>query len=274
VTSVYDPVLKGDVNGERGNWGVTGNRLYRNTSSPGRISFKDVTTETGVREGFWGWGACAADFNNDGFIDLFHVNGFGRIPDEVVTSQLTTRYQQIYRQVAARFENTPSRLFINNGKGGFTDQASAWGIDTPSEGRGIVCFDHDRDGDIDIVVFDHSRGLQFFDNQRGAAEESRFLGVRVVGAPPNTDAIGARVQVMADIGQGRGMQTQLRLVEANSNFSSQNLPDLHFGLGSASKVRAIRVTWPDGSTLVCPDVEVNRFLVLDQRDGERACPAP
>lgn len=132
------------------------------------------------------------------------------------------------------------RLFINNGDGTFSAREREWGMDAPSEGRGVVCFDPDRDVDVDVVVFDHSRRPQFFENRIGSGPGRRFLNVRLVGAPPNTDAIGARVQLTADVGNGHGMQSQLRLGEANSNFNSQNPPDLHFGLGEAARVDETR----------------------------------
>lgn len=270
VTAVADPTGQ-----PAANWGATGNRLYRNASTADRIAFTDITDRAGVRNGYWGWGACAADFNNDGFIDIFHVNGFGAVPSTVVRTDdaldLQTRANQL---TATLFQNKPPRLFINNGDGTFTDRATAWSIDAPSEGRGLACLDHDRDGDVDIVLFDHSRGLQFFENRVGSGAGHRFLGVRLVGAPPNTDAIGAKVQVTANVGSGRGVQTQLRLAEANSNFNSQNLPDLYFGLGEAEAVTSIRVTWPGGAELTCSNVPANRFVVLDQRAGQAACPAP
>src|SRR5690606_12949458 len=97
-----------------------------------------------------------------------------------------------------------------------------------------------------------------------------FISIRLVGAAPNTDAIGARVFVTAEAGHGRGVQTQMRLAEANSNFNIQNLPDLGFGLGEAGVVSRLRVVWPDGSEFSCENVAVNQFLVLDQRAP--ACP--
>ncbi len=270
VTSVFDP-----TGVPAGNWGVSGNRLYRSASTAGRIAFTDITEQAGVRHGYWGWGACAGDFDNDGFVDIFHVNGFGYIPDTVVTDDDTFVQQGYYRQVTGeQFQGKSSRLFINNGNGTFSERATAWGIDAPSEGRGVVCLDYDRDGDLDITVFDHSQGLQFFENRSGSGVGRGFINVRLVGAPPNTDAIGAKVFVTADVGNGHGVQTQLRLGEANSNFNSQNLPDLHFGLGQAAMIDRIRVVWPGGAELVCTNVPANRFVVLDQRLGQAACPAP
>ncbi|MES1944820.1 di-heme cytochrome c peroxidase [Salinisphaera sp. PC39] len=267
VTSVMHPGRDKPA----GNWGVTGNRLYRNVGAGGHLRLEDVTDAAGVRDGAWGWGACAADFDNDGFVDLFHVNGFGHIPASVDDGRTKEKYD---RSTAAYFQDKPARLFMNDGDGTFTERASAWEIDTPSEGRGVVCFDYDRDGDVDVVVLDHSRGFQFFENRIGHGEGRRFLAVRLVGAAPNTDAIGARVRVTADPGNGHGSQTMQRLAQAASNYSSQNPPDLHFGLGTAAKVTRLSVTWPDGTELVCDEIPANRFLVLDRRDGSAACAAP
>ncbi len=269
VTSVSDTT--GSV---PANWGVTGNRLYRNASTTEKISFTDITDAAGVRHGYWGWGACAQDFNNDGFIDLFHVNGFGRIPDEVATSPEQLEQQKTYTEITAvQFQGKPPRLFINNGNGSFSEQAEQWGIAVPSEGRGVACFDYNRDGDVDIVIFDHSRTPQFFENRIGADAGRRFLNVRLVGAAPNTDAIGARVYVTADVGRGHGVQTQLRLAEANSNFNSQNLPDLYFGLGEAAVVDSVRIVWLGGAELTCRNLQVNQFLVIDQRAPPAGCSA-
>jgi cytochrome c peroxidase len=270
VTSVYEDTGMPPA----GNWGQTGNRLYRNISTADHIAFEDITSAAGVRDGYWGWGACAADVNNDGFIDLFHANGFGYIPDDVVVDDAQrTELQQAYLEKTEQFQNRRSRLFINDGDGTFTESSFEWSVYPSSEGRGLTCFDYDRDGDIDIAVFNHSADLHFFENQSGSGLGRHFSNIRLVGAPPNTDAIGAKVYLTADIGNGHGAQTQLRLSEANSNFNSQNPPDLHFGVGEAANIDEIRVVWPDQTELVCNDVAVNQFLVFDQRDGAAACPA-
>jgi len=266
VTSVFDPSGMAAAN-----WGVTGNRLYRNISVNGSLIFEDITESAGVRDGAWGWGACAADFNNDGHLDIFHGNGFGYIPDGLLPPDEAHIRDDYNRATAQYFQSKPPRLFINAGNGTFVEEAAAWQVDVPSEGRGLVCFDHDRDGDIDIALLDHSVGLQFFENQTGHGVARRFVNVRVVGSSPNTEALGAEVIVVANVDAAGTSESLLRVAAANSNFNSQNLPDLHFGLGQATVIDSLTVRWPDDATpLTCTNVNVNQFLVFDQRN--KVCP--
>lgn len=269
VGAIFDP--SGDP---RGNWGSSGNRFYRNDSDGEALRFTDITAAVGqdMRDSGWSWGMCAADFNNDGFLDVFNVNGFGYIPDDVIENETQADIRDRFAYMTEGFREQPPKLFINQADGTFVEQASVWGLVQASEGIGVTCLDYDRDGDIDMVLVDQSDTPQFFENQTGHGSGSRFLSVRLVGAAPNTEALGARVMVSADVGNGRGVQVMQRASQANSNFNSQNLPDLHFGVGHASVISELTVVWPGGDELVCQDIPVNQFLVIDQRDGGTACP--
>lgn len=274
VTSIFD-----EDGVAEGNWGVSGNRLYRNVSDSSGVAFQDVTAFSGVRNGAWGWGACFADFNNDGWLDIFHENGFGYIP-EYVRDDFTSRMMDAYANVMSDFLFTAPRLFINNamapGELSFRDAGGEWGVTTPTNSRGLVCLDYDRDGDIDVITLEHSGGARLYQNNTGNAGGHRFVTVRLVGEQPNTDAVGAKIWVWADtdgdsvVDEGKG-ERQVRAVMLNSNFNSQNLPDLHFGLGHANVIQKMRIEWPgDSVPLECVNVPVNRFIVVDQRD--KSCP--
>ncbi len=210
-----------------------GNRLYRNN---GDGSFEDVTTEAGVRQGDWGWGSCFADFDSDGYLDIFHVNGWS---DGTVSDR--------------------SRLFLSNGADGtFSEVSRDVGIDDYDHGRGVVCADTDNDGDIDIFVANNSGPPVFYRNDGG--NTGNYLAVELVGTSPNTQAIGARITVSA------GGIDQLRELTAGSNFSSNNPPIQHFGLGAVTLVDEIAVTWPDGQQTILRGVAVNQRLELDHPD--------
>lgn len=200
---------------------IYGNRLYRGLGG-GQLA--DVTDAAGVADGGWGWAACAADFDNDGDVDIFHVNGW----------------------VTPPFDADPSRLFVNAGDGTFSEAAAAWGIDDTRMGRGVVCFDYDRDGDLDIFIANLGEQPRLLRNDGGARLPS--LSVSLAGASPNPFGIGARVEITGSAG------SQLRLIRAGSNYVSQDPPVAHFGLGAAGSVDTVSVLWPEGirSTLSAP----------------------
>ena len=230
VSSIWDP------NGvAEGNWGISGNRLYRNR---GDGTFEDATDAAGVRKGYWGWAATFADLDNDGVLDLFQVNGFGEASIEATSE----------------YHDDPARLFVGNGDGSFSERAAALGLDDKGQGRGVVAFDYDRDGDVDLFIANFGGPPRLFRNDGG--NEHAFLTVRLRGRAPNTEAIGARVYLRA------GGRTQMREVHAGSNFVSQDPAETHFGLGRLSVADELRIVWPDGRTTVRTRVPVNRMLAI------------
>jgi len=239
VTSVWD----GDGVTE-GDWGTTGNRLYRNAGSG---VFENVTDEAGVREGHWGWAASFADLNNDGTLDIVHVNGWPK--------------------GSKQFHDDPSRLFVSNGDGSFTERSGELGFDDTGQGRGLVCFDFDHDGDIDIFVANSRQPPRLWRNDGGNA--MNYLAVSLEWRPPNHAGIGSRIEVVANGAY------QMREVRCGSNYVSQNPAAAHFGLGETHVVDVVRVTWPNGSTTAITGVRVNQRLVLSPRAdaGPPAAPA-
>ncbi len=222
VTSIYK-VADDDTAGY-------GNRLYAND---GMGVFTDVTDAAGVANGGWGWAACSADFDNDGHQDLFHVNGWREesdVPDnDYVRDQV--------------------RLFRSNGDGTFVDEAEASGLTDRGQGRGVACFDADRDGDIDIAITNNGdEGIVFYRNDSEHA--NHYLGVRLEGF-----GIGARVTVAA------GGRTQVQEMRAGNNFVSQNPMELHFGLGEADAAD-VTVDWPDGPRTTVTGVMVDQLLTV------------
>ncbi len=237
VTSIFDP---SGVPSEA--WGASGNRMYRNV---GGGVFEDATDEAGVRDGSWGWGACFADFDLDGDLDLFHVNGFIDFTNP------------------ARWLDKPARLFANQGDGSFVEVAAAAGIDDHGNGRGVVCFDYDRDGDIDVFISNVLGPARLYRNELTTTRG--FLSVRLVGRPPNTEGIGARVVVHT------AEARQLRHISSGNNYASQNPAVAHFGLDDAARVDSLDVEWPGGEVTRIVNIDRNRELVVHQDIGDVNC---
>jgi len=240
VTSIWEDTT------EPRPYGITGNRLYRNDGQGG---FSDATDAAGVRAGDWGWGSCSADFNNDGWLDLFMVNG--------------------YQTHIPRFLGNVARLFINDGDGTFSEQSTLMGINSTGQGRAVVCFDSDNDGWIDVLIQNsHAMGdtsvlPQFYRN--AGDDESGWLTIKLVGSPLNRHGVGARVTLTSASG------TQTREMRAGGGFLSSSPADIHFGLGSDQRVDRIDIRWPDGRQSIWNDVEINQILELryDQLHADR-----
>lgn len=221
------------INGETvdGSFSGTGNRLYQNN---GEGVFTDATQAAGVVEGYWGWAACFADFDNDGHLDLFHTNGW---------------HLQGY-------ESDPLLFYHANGDGTFTEKAAALGLTETDQGRGVACYDGDRDGDLDIALTNNSQhSVRYYRNNLSGS--NHYLAVKLVSESGNTRGVGAWITLRASTG------TQVREMRAGSNFTSQNPAEVHFGLGAATAAD-LEVRWPDGTVTTHPGIAADQLVTLEQ----------
>jgi hypothetical protein len=137
--------------------------------------------------------------------------------------------------------------------GKFYEQAKQRGINDRLFGRGVVCFDADRDGDIDIFVTNNNGRSLFYRNDLST---KNYLSILLLGKDKNTQAIGARIELeQAGIKQFREMQ-------ANSHYLSNDPAEVHFGLATKKPVEQLNVYWPDGEISSYKEVKINQRLVL------------
>jgi enediyne biosynthesis protein E4 len=264
VTSVHSDDTDGPI------VTISGNRLYQNT---GEGNFVDHTDDYGLRKGGWGWSACAMDFINNGYEDIFHTNGWGHLrhsdnPEENPFSM---------------FLNKPPKLFIRDAEDGYGEVAVAAGL-LPGEGRGVVCADFDRDGAVDVLVVNNHGPVHFYrNNVRQLLPDHRFLTVRLRNAGPNWEGVGGRVYLDLEVaGQVRTLMRDL----GGNNYLSQNPVEAHFGVGAEGRVLALRVEWPplavdgevyrDVSVFDGSSISLDRILdiVHPGCDNLVRCPAP
>lgn len=229
-----------------------GNRLYQNqTNDIGALQlFSDTTNTMGVQDGGWGWAACLADFNLDGYLDIFHVNGW----DAAL--------------IDLDFSKDRSRLFISEGATNqairFNEVARENGIISTKHGRGVVCFDSDNDGDTDLFVLGVGvEPFEFYQNNTiggSANQPNNYLTVNLQGLAPNTQAAGARILV-------RTLNTeQMREIQIGSNFISQNPVQQVFGLGQTDVVSEVLIKWPDGRSRSLVNVAANQTITVTHPD--------
>ncbi len=215
--------------------GKTGNHLYRND---GDRHFTEATDAAGVREGFWGWGAAWADFDNDLDLDLVMTNGWN-FSDYLLD---------------------PMRLWRNPGDGKpMVESAAALGVTDDRMGRGLVTLDYDGDGDLDIFVANFATTPVLYRNDGDLG--NGWLVVRARGSQSDTTSRGAVVEVRPEPGD----PPLLQVIGAPTYLGHGDL-GAHFGLGPGDAPLAeVRVRWPaSGAEVVLQDVARNAVLTVDE----------
>jgi hypothetical protein len=217
----------------------------------GKGSFDEVSDQAGITvptRGVLGFGGGFFDYDNDGWLDLFIANG--HVYPEVEQVEQDVKFKQI------------NSLFHNEGKGKFveTTKVAGPGFQTPYVGRGVAFADFDNDGAIDLVVGNNGDPPLLLRNMGGSG--NHFVNFRLVGNPSNRDAMGARVRVVA------GSVSQIREIAGGGSYLSQSDLRANFGLGAASRVDLVEVSWPSGKKQSFRDVEADKFYRIDEGKNE------
>jgi hypothetical protein len=223
------------------------NSLYRND---GKMSFTDAGDAAGIGQitvPYMGWGTGCVDFNNDGWPDLFVVNG--HVYPQVDSLQAGARYQQ--RKL----------VFQNHKDGTFADVSNSVGpaVAIPQPSRGAAFGDLDNDGRIDVVV-ENIDGLPMILRNEDASL-NHWITIQLLGTRSNRLALGAKVRVVA------GALSQVDEVRSGGSYLSQNDLRLHFGLGSANKVDRLEIRWPSGATQTVQNLASDRFYIVKEGEG-------
>jgi Flp pilus assembly protein TadD/peroxiredoxin len=161
--------------------------------------------------------------------------------------------------------------FLNTGGSRFANISASSGLDFPDDGRAAAVVDWDQDGWLDLWVSNRNAPrLRFLRNDcRSGAEGSganHFLALRLSGngRSTNRDAIGARVEVAGGEIQGGRL---LKTLRAGEGFLAQSSKWVHFGLGRASRIERVVVSWPGGRSEEFGGIQVDRRYDLVQGSG-------
>ncbi len=238
-----------------------GNNLRLNyMKERGRFLDKDIAI---AKDCGWAWGAQFADFDDDGFQDLFVANGF-------VSADRGESYWYYMGKVAgglgAMFEDATawppmgnkslsgyqrSRVLHNQLGRGFTDVAETVGVTDELDGRAVAVADLFNRGRLDVLVANQKGPLLLYANEREGSPH--WIGLELVGTRSNRSAIGAKVVVEF------GSLRQVQFTTSFIGFSSQNDPRLHFGLGAHPTADQVKIRWPSGGEQELGPLEADRY---------------
>jgi hypothetical protein len=197
-----------------------------------------------------GWGTAFFDYDNDGLLDLYVVNGHVYPQLDKTKLGASAGYRQ--RRL----------LYHNRGDGTFDEVAPQAGAVMMDErvSRGSAIGDLDNDGRLDIVINDLDGAPQVLHNE--VTPSGHWLIVSLSGKAPNTQAIGTIVTARV------GNRRMMRIVQSGTSYLSQDDMRLHFGLGSAEKVDELEVRWPDGTRTTLKEprlLRADQILAIEQR---------
>jgi hypothetical protein len=222
------------------------NMLWHNN---GDGTFTDLSKETGTCETLWGWAAKFGDFDNDGWQDLFVVNGLRSAGKEnyipVLVNMITkpgvdftdvNNWPLIGGMTWSGYQK--KKMFKNLGTQAFKEISGEAGVDNDKDGRGIGVGDFDNDGRLDLYQTNADQLPMLYHNQTEGA--GNWVQLKLIGVKSNRDAIGARVTLKA------GGLTMIREVNGGNGYSGQSTLRLHFGIGQATKIDSVEIRWPSG----------------------------
>ena len=247
------------------------NMLHLNN---GDGTFSEIAQLAGVSKTDWSWCPLIADFDNDGYKDIYISNGYLRD----YTNKDFLRYWGDYKIKKAMAKepfllmdlvtampstSVPDYVFKNEHNLTFSNKQEEWGLNQTNMSNGAIYADLDNDGDLDLVVNTINRPASIYCNHSTDARHASYLALKLHGAEKNTQAVGAKVYVYTP------GQVQYQEVNPNRGYLSCVSTVLNFGLGTNQKVDSVRVIWPNQTSQLLTAVKANQLLQLTGKPKDK-----
>ncbi|MBL86904.1 MAG: RNA-binding protein [Winogradskyella sp.] len=235
----------------------------------GNGTFSDIGQLAGISKTDWSWAPLIADFDNDGYKDIFVSNGIERelgnqdYKKEAIRQQKEKGAMTVNETMSIMpSEKISNYIFKNNGDFTFKNLTESWGLDKKINTNGVAYADLDNDGDLDLVMNNMEDKATIYRNN----STNNYINLKLIGDSTNVNAIGARVKIYSQD------KTQYQELYPSRGYQSSMGYQLNFGLGDEEIIDRIEVIWGDNSVLAMQDIEVNQTLVFNKEifkfDGE------
>ncbi|MCK8522947.1 VCBS repeat-containing protein [Aquimarina sp. D1M17] len=229
----------------------------------GKGTYSEIAQLSGIAKTDWSWAPLIADFNNDGFNDLFVTNGIkhdlsnqdfrNRMKSNIINRKKVTLQQAIQMMPATKL---PNKMFLNNRDATFKTVSEEWGFDQKINSNGAAYSDLDNDGDLDIIINNQDDIATIYKNN----QTNNFLTISLNSSKKEGTTIGTSVFLYYQ------NQKQIKKLYSCRGFQSSVTKALHFGLGDANQVDSIMVYWPDGKSTHLSNIKANKKLHINKED--------
>ena len=265
----FPTLAENRARGFRDDYQMNALQLSNGVDASGNVVFSEISRLAGVSATDWSWSALFADFDNDGYKDIFIGNGYPKAMNDIDYGAMavsatrhgdTARARQLLRDLPGY--NVSNYVFRNDGDLTFTDESTAWGMGPSSFSYGAAYADLDNDGRLDLVVNNIDGPAFIYHNVLPNDDAHHFLRVRLDGESPNRRGIGTTLTLV-----GAGQHQQLYQSPYRGFMSSVD-DRLHFGLGRATTIDSLTVVWPDGCFQLLSNLGVDREIVIKHADAK------
>ncbi len=240
----------------------------------GKGNFSEIAQLSGVAKTDWSWSALFADFDLDGYDDLYVTNGIYRdVVDRDVNNEInkyiSQNRQNLKEEDFYKFtqklpqQKLTNYLFKNEGNLTFNNKTEDWSDMKGTFSNGAVYVDLDNDGDLDIVTNNLDEKATLLRNNSREQGKGNYLQVTFSGTPKNPFGAGTKVTLYGQDGKHRVKQ----LINARGYLSSTS-NKLHFGLGPIAELDSVKITWLDGKEQKILGVKANQLLHVDHANAK------
>ncbi|MFC4871710.1 VCBS repeat-containing protein [Negadavirga shengliensis] len=262
-----------------------GRQVAQNTLqlNNGNGTFSEIAQLAGLHATDWSWSALFADFDLDGFKDIFISNGIKRRPNDMdyinfitdseISGGLVQNPDMADLKLAEKMPpgEVHDFFFKNNGNLTFENTGKKWGIKHAGISNGTAYADLDNDGDLDLIVNHINQPASIYKNtlmEKSGENKPSYLKIKFKGVKNNHFGIGAKLYAY------HNEKVILYENHTTRGFQSSIEPSLHMGLGNAQQVDSLLVVWPGGKQQLLKNVSVNQTITLSQADARESNHSP
>lgn len=263
------------------------NQGYLPDQSPNEVQFSNIAQFADMSNTDWSWSNLIADFDNDGWKDVYITNGLLRdIRNTDSDKAFSAHVQEVANDFMAKNPHAgavsiwdifdldealkiiPSVPLINyayknNGDLSFTKVMEDWGLDQKTFSNGAAYADFDNDGDLDLVVSNVNERAYVYENQANTQQESQYLRVKVADRKKHRAAFGVKIRLQTTAGDQWYEFTNVRGMYSTSE------PIAHFGMEKGTEIARVEITWWDGKQSIIENPTPNQVLEVDYADATK-----